>query len=395
MQARAECIAIVISYGVDNDRGKAVARLREQAAFAAGHGYLSQEGLALLYVALLTAKLDDAVAARKASAFAGAPRYSSTAAITEFTLHLIEGRLTDAERILSTIRYELRRAVATMSALCDAREATLFLHRGDLNEARKLLYGPAAATEASRYGFFAVQWSATHGWLAWEEQRWEDAALHFVRCEAQSGMPTYADLPRGLVFFGIAGFFWIIPLHVDALLRLGRRADAQTTLTAAEEFMRGSDAFLQAGLSAARFRYAPSRATAAEAEAQSALAPCPWLRALVACWTGEFLRDVSAAETARALYADIGAHLGVRRAEAVLRRVGSSQPAERGNALSPRELEVAELVAEGLSNPVIARRLYLSRPTVASHVAHILTKLDFTSRTQIAAWVAERRLAVR
>jgi len=39
----------------------------------------------------------------------------------------------------------------------------------------------------------------------------------------------------------------------------------------------------------------------------------------------------------------------------------------------------------------IARRLFLSRPTVASHVAHILTKLDFSSRAQIAAWVAQRR----
>jgi len=44
-----------------------------------------------------------------------------------------------------------------------------------------------------------------------------------------------------------------------------------------------------------------------------------------------------------------------------------------------------------LSNPAIARRLYLSRPTVASHVAHILTKLGFSSRAQIAAWAAQRR----
>jgi DNA-binding CsgD family transcriptional regulator len=69
---------------------------------------------------------------------------------------------------------------------------------------------------------------------------------------------------------------------------------------------------------------------------------------------------------------------------------------ERGTgALSPREIEVAELVAEGLTNPAIARRLYLSRPTVASHVAHILAKLGFSSRSQIAAWVAQRNTAPR
>src|SRR5262249_61054430 len=61
------------------------------------------------------------------------------------------------------------------------------------------------------------------------------------------------------------------------------------------------------------------------------------------------------------------------------------------SSLSARELEVGELVAEGLSNPAIARRLYLSRPTVATHVAHILTKLDFSSRAEIAAWIGERR----
>ena len=56
--------------------------------------------------------------------------------------------------------------------------------------------------------------------------------------------------------------------------------------------------------------------------------------------------------------------------------------------LSPRELEVAELVADGLTNSAIAARLFVSRATVSSHVTHILTKLGFTSRAQIAAWVA-------
>ena len=52
---------------------------------------------------------------------------------------------------------------------------------------------------------------------------------------------------------------------------------------------------------------------------------------------------------------------------------------------------MADLVAEGLSNPAIARRLYVSRTTVASHVRHILVKLGFSSRAQIAAWAAQRR----
>jgi predicted ATPase len=73
------------------------------------------------------------------------------------------------------------------------------------------------------------------------------------------------------------------------------------------------------------------------------------------------------------------------------RAIARAQLELASGALSPREVEVAGLVAEGLTNPAIARRLNLSRPTVASHVAHILGKLDFSSRAQIAAWVAGLR----
>jgi PAS domain S-box-containing protein len=59
--------------------------------------------------------------------------------------------------------------------------------------------------------------------------------------------------------------------------------------------------------------------------------------------------------------------------------------------LTSRELEVAELVAQGLTNVAIAQRLFLSRATVATHVARLLDKLDATSRVRIAAWVIERR----
>jgi DNA-binding CsgD family transcriptional regulator len=60
--------------------------------------------------------------------------------------------------------------------------------------------------------------------------------------------------------------------------------------------------------------------------------------------------------------------------------------------LTGREQEVADLVAHGLSNAVVARRLYLSPATVATHVSHILEKLGFSSRVEIAAWSVERRL---
>jgi pimeloyl-ACP methyl ester carboxylesterase/DNA-binding CsgD family transcriptional regulator len=58
--------------------------------------------------------------------------------------------------------------------------------------------------------------------------------------------------------------------------------------------------------------------------------------------------------------------------------------------LSRREQEVAGLLARGLSNREIADRLYLSERTVDNHVHHILAKLGFDSRVQIATWVARK-----
>jgi predicted ATPase/DNA-binding NarL/FixJ family response regulator len=60
--------------------------------------------------------------------------------------------------------------------------------------------------------------------------------------------------------------------------------------------------------------------------------------------------------------------------------------------LTPRESEVAALVARGLPNREIARQLYLSVRTVEVHVDHILSKLGFRTRTQLAAWAHEEGL---
>jgi predicted ATPase/DNA-binding CsgD family transcriptional regulator len=61
--------------------------------------------------------------------------------------------------------------------------------------------------------------------------------------------------------------------------------------------------------------------------------------------------------------------------------------------LSLREQEVAVLIAQGQTNRHIAGQLVISEWTVDTHVRHILTKLDFRSRAQVAAWVTEQGLA--
>ena len=66
---------------------------------------------------------------------------------------------------------------------------------------------------------------------------------------------------------------------------------------------------------------------------------------------------------------------------------------ERGapGGLTRREREIAELLAEGLSNKEIAARLVISQRTAETHVDHILSKLGITSRAQVASWVAEQQ----
>lgn len=76
----------------------------------------------------------------------------------------------------------------------------------------------------------------------------------------------------------------------------------------------------------------------------------------------------------------------------------SSTPGQEATpvAISPailtrREQEVAALVARGLTNRQIASELSISEHTVATHVAKIMRKLGLSSRTQLTAWVVERR----
>jgi DNA-binding CsgD family transcriptional regulator len=65
------------------------------------------------------------------------------------------------------------------------------------------------------------------------------------------------------------------------------------------------------------------------------------------------------------------------------RAVGSGEAAL---VLTPRELDVLKLVAQGSSNADIARRLFLSEHTVHRHLANILRKLNLSSRAAAAAW---------
>ena len=75
--------------------------------------------------------------------------------------------------------------------------------------------------------------------------------------------------------------------------------------------------------------------------------------------------------------------------------LGTSKPAggEPLGVLTPREREVALLISQGLTNREISTALVIAEKTADAHVQHILNKLGFHSRAQIAAWAVEHGLA--
>jgi DNA-binding CsgD family transcriptional regulator len=98
-------------------------------------------------------------------------------------------------------------------------------------------------------------------------------------------------------------------------------------------------------------------------------------------------------DQALAAYERLDAAREAARAEATLRdlgiRRGRRGPRQRPrfgwDSLTPTEHRVVDLVVEGLSNPQIGERLFISRRTVQTHLAHVFAKLGISSRTQLAA----------
>jgi DNA-binding CsgD family transcriptional regulator len=116
-------------------------------------------------------------------------------------------------------------------------------------------------------------------------------------------------------------------------------------------------------------------------------------------------RDQARAAFTRAVevYASLGAAADVARLQAAFRAHGirrgphaKHRRAQSGwDSLTATEIKIAAFVEEGLSNPEIAARLLLSRRTVATHVSHILKKLDVHSRIDIAREAALRNIGSR
>ncbi|GAB3350306.1 response regulator [Modestobacter lapidis] len=116
------------------------------------------------------------------------------------------------------------------------------------------------------------------------------------------------------------------------------------------------------------------------------------LAAIEAGATGYLLKDTPPDELADAVRTAAAGRsaLGPEIAQRLMDRV--RRPTE---ALSLREIEVLQLVAEGLSNQQISERLFLSQATVKSHLVHVYAKLGVDSRTAAVATATARGLIRR
>jgi DNA-binding NarL/FixJ family response regulator len=98
---------------------------------------------------------------------------------------------------------------------------------------------------------------------------------------------------------------------------------------------------------------------------------------------------ISEARAALATFEELGAATDADEAAALQRSLGvkAARTGPKGTGLlTKRELEILALLGEGLSNPDIAERLFLSRKTVEHHVASVLSKLDLSGRGEAAAY---------
>ena len=116
------------------------------------------------------------------------------------------------------------------------------------------------------------------------------------------------------------------------------------------------------------------------------------LRALDAGAAGYLLKDAESDELARSIRAAArgDAPLDPKAARELL---SARAPGSALESLSPREREVLVMVAEGLPNKVIARRLSISEKTVKAHLTSVFRQIGVTDRTQAALWAQRHGLA--
>ena len=296
------------------------------------------------------------------------------------------GHWVEAERALEASLATHARFVPEMGAPAVAALAELRVRQGRLSEAERLLAGREENPSSLR-------------------------ALALLRIAEDRPVAAVALLERGLLHHGmgaVMGTTQLLAALVDARLACADLAGAQATLADLVELATTSGIRLvtaRADLAAARVaRLAEDGERAAGLAGRALTAfltlamPLDAAEArleLARALPGE-VREVAIdeAQTARAVFGRLGAARSIEAADALLRELGAGGPgggSGGGALLTPREQQVLELVAQGLSNARIAASLVISEKTAGHHVSHILAKLGVRNRTEAATYARDQR----
>ncbi|WP_344615592.1 AAA family ATPase [Dactylosporangium salmoneum] len=265
----------------------------------------------------------------------------------------------------------------------ESRSAAL---RGELTEALRMADESERDAGGRQLNDLLACVQLTRGYAYVAARRYEEAYRELCRLFDPED-PAYhlRESYPGLMFF------------VDAAVQTDRRDEARRVLAGFEEVARVTPS-PDLRLNVAYGRAVVADDAAAEPLYQAALAQnlirWPWFRARFELAYGEWLRRQRRAAESRIHLRSalvnlelIGAHSWAEQARAELRAAGERMAQAAASAqdlLSPQELQVARLAAEGLSNREIGEQLYLSPRTIGSHLYRIFPKLNITSRQQLA-----------
>ena len=204
-------------------------------------------------------------------------------------------------------------------------------------------------------------------------------------------------LAAGRFFFGGTTYDHL-PRLVSLALRAGDSAAAEITASAAATLADRNPRVPGIAAAAAHCAGLLERSEAHLRQAVSVLAACPRPLAVADAMedlaslleaNGERSEAIGMHQSACEIYGRVSAMRDAARVRAELRRLGVIRPQPAGqvqhgwDSLSPAELAVAQVVAEGMTSKAVAEHLYLSVNTVNTHLRHIFTKLGVSSRVEL------------
>lgn len=327
-----------------------------------------------------------------AAAFGDRPAVAWVSAICRMHyggILVVAGRWEEAEQeFAQAVRlYDASYRALRSAAL--VRLAELRVRQGRLGEARELLSGQPA-----RDGYAVRPWARLE-WLSAADPT--ERALVSARLERRLGqracglleVPVLAQLTEMQVACG----------NLPAAARTARSMVELTTLDPVDAlvgFARQGSACVAAAAGTDAYRLEVAVRDLESAIAAFTAARLPLEAAGARLRLAELVQADDPAlaraevRTAAEAFAWLGASAELDRATALLRTLGgpARTGARRVGSLTDREAEVLALIAQGLTNPQIAERLFISRKTASHHVSNVLAKLGVRSRAEAAAWAA-------